>query len=79
MKKSGVEVGQEVAKNFTKVELMDPMVDEYCKLCTKDVSNHIGFDNKYLPSLLTNNVLLNPMFALQSWIVCSGILKKTII
>jgi hypothetical protein len=38
VKKSGVEVGQEVAKNYTKVELMDPTVEEYCKLYTKDFS-----------------------------------------
>ncbi len=76
VKKSGVEVGQEVAKNYTKVELMDPMVEEYCKLYTRDFSKCIGFDGKFLPSLLTNHVLLNPMFGLQSRIVCSGLLTE---
>ncbi len=79
-KKSGVEVGQEGAKTYTKVELMDPMVEEYCKLCTKGFSKCIGFDGRYLPCLLTNHVLLNPMFGLQSQIVCSDLLwQKTII
>jgi hypothetical protein len=76
VKKSGIEVGQEVAKNYTKVELMDPTVEEYCNLYNKDFSKRIGFDDKYLPSLLTNHVLLNPMFGLQSWIVCSGLLTE---
>jgi hypothetical protein len=76
VKKSGVEVGQEVAKNYTKVELMDPTVEEYCKLYTKDFSKRISFEGKYLPDLLTNHVLLNPMFGLQSWIVCSGLLTE---
>jgi hypothetical protein len=76
VKKSGVEVGQEVAKNYTKVKLMDPMVEEYCKLYTKDFSKHMGFNGKYLPSSLTNHVLLNPMFGLQSRIVCSGLLTE---
>ncbi len=77
MKKSGVEIGQEeVAKNYTKVELMDLTVEEYCKLYTKDFPKYIGFDGKYLPSLLTNHVLLNLMFGLQSRIVYSGLLSE---
>jgi hypothetical protein len=55
---------------------MDLMVEEDCKLYTKDFPKHIGFDSKYLPSLLTNHVLLNPMFGLQSQIVCSGLLTE---
>lgn len=76
VKKSGVDVCQDVAKNYTKVELMDPMVEEYCKLYTKDFSERIGFDGRYLPALLTNHVLLNPMFGLQSRIVCAGLLTE---
>ena len=63
-------------KNYTKVQLMDPMVEEYCKLYTKDFSERIGFDGRYLPALLTNHVFLNPMFGLQSRIVCAGLLTE---
>ena len=75
VKKSGVEVSDAVAKNYTSVELMDHCVAKYCDLYIEDLACRVGLSSRYLPPALTMNVLLNPLFGLQSKIVGSGLLK----
>ena len=74
VKKVGVVVPEDVLKNYDRVEVMDPLVGEYCKLYTKDLSERIGLDATYLPPDLTHPVLMNPMFGTKSYIVGSGLL-----
>ena len=75
VKKSGVTVSESIAKNYTKVEKMDPRVQKYCEVYTEDLARHTGLSSKYFPPALTMNVLLNPLFGLQSKIVGVGLLK----
>jgi len=74
VKKSGVEVNAETAKNYDKVKLMDPMVETYCNLYVEDLAKRVGLSDTYLSPLLTTHVLLNPMFGLRSRIINTGLL-----
>ena len=74
MKKSGVEVNAETAKNYNKVELMDPIVETYCNLYVEDLAKRVGLSDTYLSPLLMTHVLLNPMFGLRSRIINTGLL-----
>ena len=76
VKKSGVEVDPDVAKNYDKVELMDPMVETYCKLYVEDLAKRVGLDGTYPSPLFTTHVLINPMFGLRSRIVGTGLLTS---
>ena len=74
VKKSGVTVHLDTSKNYTRVELMDPSVETYCKVYTKDLAQRLALDQKYLPSSFTNEVFMNPMYGLEKRIVGSGLL-----
>ena len=74
VRRSGVDVGPEVAKNYDKVELMDPMIKKYCDLYTKDLAKRVGLDYRSLSPIFTTHVLLNPMFGLNKRVVNSGLL-----
>ncbi len=76
LKKSGVTVSPDTAKNYTAVEEMDPLVEKYCKLYTDDLARRVGLKDKYLSPGFTNNIILNPMFGLQSKIVGAGLLTE---
>ena len=71
---SGVDVGQEVAKNYDKVEIMDPMIKKYCDMYTKDLAKRVGLDDRFLSPIFTTHILLNPMFGLKKRVVNSGLL-----
>ena len=75
VRRSGVDVGPEVAKNYDKVELMDPMIKKYCDLYTKDLAKSVGLDNRFLSPIFTTHVLINTMFGLKKRVVNSGLLK----
>ena len=76
LKKSGVTVGESIAKNYTEVETMAPCVQKYCKVYAEDLARRTGLSSKYLPPAMTMNVLLNPLFGLQSKIIGTGLLKR---
>ena len=76
VKRSRVEVSTDVAKNYDKVELMDPMVERYCKLYTEDLAQRVGLSGQLLAPLLTTHVILNPMFGLRSKIIGAGLLTE---
>jgi len=76
VKKSGVEVDPNVAKNYDKVEIMDPMVQCYCELYVEDLAKRVGLSDRLLSPLLTTHILLNPMFGLKSRIVGAGLLTS---
>ena len=75
VRRSGVDVGPEVAKNYDKVELIDPMIKKYCALYTKDLPKRVGLDYRFLSPIFTTHVLLNPMFGLNKRVVNPGLLK----
>ena len=75
LKKSGVTVGESIAKNYTKVETMAPCVQKYCEVYVEDLARRTGLSSKYLPPAMTMNVLLNPLFGLQSKIIGTGLLN----
>ena len=74
VRRSGVDVGPEVPKNYNKVELMDPMIKKYCDMYTKDLAKRIGLDNRFLSPIFTTHVLLNPVFGMKKMFVISGLL-----
>ena len=74
VRRSGVDVVPEVAKNYDKVELMDPMIKKYCDLYKKDPAKCFGLDYRFLSPKFTTHVLLNPMFGLKKRVVNSGLL-----
>jgi len=76
LKKSGVTVPDEVSKNYTKVETMDPLVEHYCELYTEDLTERLGLDEEVLPTSLTFPVLLNPAFGPHKRIVGAGLLTE---
>ena len=65
VRRSGVDVGPEVAKNYDKVELMDPMINKYCDLYTKNLAKRVGLDDRFMSPIFTTHVLLNPVFGLK--------------
>ena len=69
--RSGVDVGIEFAKNYDKVELMDPMIKKYCDLYTKDLAKRVVLDDRILSPIFTTHVLLNTMFVLKKRFVNS--------
>ena len=71
VRRYGFDVGLEVAKNHDKVEIMDPMIKQYCDLYTKDLTKSVGLDNRFLSPIFTTHVLLNPMFGLKKRFVNS--------
>ena len=73
-KKSDVDVLPDVIKNYTKVEPMEPCVERYRELYSKDLSERLGLENDFLEPSLTNSVLLNPMFGLEKRVVSSGLM-----
>ena len=74
VKKSDVDVSPDVVKNYTKVEPMEPCVERYCELYSKDLSERLGLEHDFLEPSLTNSVLLNPMFGLEKRVVSSGLM-----
>ena len=74
VKKSGVNVPADMSKNYTRVELMDPSVERYCKVYAKDLAQRLGLNQKYLPSSFTNEVFMNPIYGFEKKIVGSGLL-----
>ena len=76
LKKLGVTVSANIAKNYTKVETMAPCVQKYCEVYTEDLARRTGLSSKYLAPAMTMNVLLNPLFGLQSKIIGAGLLKR---
>ena len=74
--RSGVEVSSEEAKNYTEVVEMDPSVEKYCDLYSDDLSQRIGLNADYLPTSLTNHVLMNLLFGYEKRIVYSGLLTE---
>lgn len=76
VKKSGVEVSPDVAKNYTKVEAIDPVVEKYCDLYSQDLSQRMGLDATELPTSLTHHVLMNLMFGREKRVTNSGLLTK---
>ena len=74
VRRYGVDVGLEVAKNHDKVEIMDPMINKYCDLYTKDLTKRVGLDDRFLSPIFITHVLLNPMFSLKKRFVNYGIL-----
>ena len=71
-----MDIDKDTATNYIWVETMDPLVEEYRELYPKDLTQHISLDKMYLQTALTNHVLLNPMFGLQSRIVGPGLLLE---
>ena len=65
----GVDEGPEVAKNYEKVELMDPMIKKYCYLYTKDLAKCVGLDDRFLSPIFTTHVFLSAMFGLKRRVV----------
>lgn len=41
---------------------MDPLVEEYCCVCSLDLPEQLGIDNHHLPVPLEVTTLLNPSF-----------------
>lgn len=76
IRRSGVEVSSEDAKNYTLVEEMDPSVEKYCDLYSEDLSQRMGLNADYLPTSLTNHVLMNLLFGYEKRIVYSGLLTE---
>lgn len=76
VRKHGADVDPEAANNYNKVELMDPVVKQYCAVYTEDLVERVGLNDKYLSPLFTTHVLLNPMFGLRSRVVNAGLLMK---
>ena len=54
VRRSGVYVGLEVAKNYDKVELMNPMIKKYCDMYTKYPAKQVALYNRFLSSIFTN-------------------------
>ena len=77
VKRSDVVVDPDVAKNYTKVETMEPCVQQYCELYTEDLSERLGLNKPVLEPYLTNSVLLNPMFGYERRVVCSGLMTTS--
>lgn len=77
VKKGGTVVDHDEARRYDKVVTMEPMVERYCSLYVEDLSRRVGLSDKYLSPLLTNHVLLNPMFGLRSNIIGSGLLTES--
>ena len=46
-KKSRITVSNSVAQNFTKVERMDPRVENYCEVYTEDLAQRVGLISRY--------------------------------
>ena len=74
VRRSSVDVGPEVAKNYDKIKLMDPIIKKYCDMYTKDLAKRVCLDNRFLSPIFTTHVLLNPMFGLNKRFVNSGLL-----
>ena len=76
VKKSGANVAAEETKNFVKVETMDPLIEEYCKIYPKDLAERLGVDRDQLPAALAIPTLLNPLFGTRHKIVGSGLMTE---
>ena len=70
------DISPEMLDNYTKVELMDPSVETYCKLYTEDIAHGhgVGLTAQYLPTTMNHHVLLNPMFGLMGKVTGSVLL-----
>lgn len=75
LRKSGVDVSEDEAKNYSSVEDMEPLVEQYCELYTEDLARRVGMEAKFLSPAFTKQVLLNPMFGFESYVVGSGLLS----
>ena len=76
VRKTGVEIPHSSAKNYSKVEVMDPSVEEYCDLYVSDLKKRLDLNAEVLPPLLTTHILLNPMMGGQARIVGAGLLTQ---
>ena len=76
VKKAGVTACPSKERNYSKVEVMDPLVEKYCSLYTQDLTSRIGLDEEELSAALTFHVILNPMFGKKSQVVGSGLLTS---
>ena len=74
VRRSGVGVDPEVAKNYDRVELVCPMIKKYCDLYTKDLSKRVDLDDRFMTPIFTTHVLINPMFGLNKKVINYGLL-----
>ena len=74
VKRSGVTVTPETSANYTKVEVMDPMVQKYCDLYSADLAERLGLNSTILPHYLSVGILLNPLLGKKECVVACGLL-----
>ena len=77
VRKAGVAIGNEIARNYLQVETMDPMIEKFRSLYSRDLSERLGINEKSLPPHLTFGVHLNPMFGAEERVIGSGLMTRT--
>ena len=56
VRRSVVDVGPKVVKNYNKFELMDPMIKKYCDIYTKDLAKRVCLDDRFLSPIVLSEV-----------------------
>lgn len=77
LKKSTASVAPETARDYTKVELMDPLVEKYCTIYAEDLAERIGIDESSLPPAIANHVITNPIFGIEHKVVATGLMTDS--
>ncbi len=77
VKKARATIDPDVLANYNAVEIMHPYIERYCDVYTKDLSDHLSFNDRHLPEdALTAPTLLNPMCGNKKRIVGSGLMSE---
>ena len=56
VRKTGVNIGDEITSNYLRVETMDPLIERYRNLYCRDLSERLGINERSLPPHLSFGV-----------------------
>ena len=72
-----VNIVDEITRNYLQVKTMDPMIEKFRSLYSRDLSERLGINERSLPPHLTFGVHLNPMFGSEERVIGSGLMTRT--